>query len=101
AFIALLRQYNSLNVSVCQGNSPEDVVNQAANGHPCIVGVMISNGRLVSRGGIAHWALVGGWAGNIFLNDPGTSRGNHISYSVAAFDASWATSGRIYIPVSR
>jgi len=101
-FRALLSQYNSLNTAVCNGSTPEDVVNQTANGRPCIVGVMISNGSLVSRGGVAHWAIVVGWDGrNIILNDPGTNRGNHIAYSIDAFNASWATQGKIYMPVWR
>lgn len=102
AYRALLGQYNGLQISVGNGSTPEDVVNQAVRGRPCIVGVMINGGRLVSDGGIAHWALVVGWDGrNIILNDPGTNSGNHIAYSVAAFNASWATQGKIYISVWR
>jgi hypothetical protein len=64
---------------------------------------MISGGRLVSSGGVGHWVILLGRdsAGNVILNDPGTSAGNHIKYSAAAFDASWRTQGRICAAVYR
>lgn len=104
----LLSDYYGLRYGPACGTDPSAVVNQAAAGKPCIVGVMIGkvwqNGqwvsRLVSSGGAAHWAIVTGWDGNIILNDPGTTAGSGIRYSVSAFDASWATSGRTYCPVS-
>lgn len=95
----MLAQYHGLGSARYYGSTPQDVVNQLTYGRPCIVGVRISGGRLVSSGGVAHWALVVGWDGDIIVNDPGSSSGNHRRYSIATFDASWATSGRKYIPV--
>lgn len=68
---------------------------------PVIVGVKIKKGRLVSgKDGDGHWAIVVGCDGNkIILNDPGTNSGNGIKYDAATFIASWATQGKIYMPV--
>lgn len=98
---ALLGQKHGLQTSYPACASLEQLINVVASGKPCIVGVKISGGKLVSSGGVDHWALVVGWNGNVIVNDPGSSSGNHRSYSVAAFDASWATSGRSYMAVWR
>lgn len=97
----LLREFHDLNYTVYYGRAPDDVVNEMLHGRPVICGVMIKNGRLVSSGGIAHWVLGVGWDGCIFLHDPGTTQGRFIRYTVGAFDASWATQGRIYVPIRR
>jgi len=101
AYLAMLHQFHALNTAVYYGQAPDDVVNEINNGRPVIVGVMIKNGILVSSGGASHWALAVGFDGDvyIYLNDPGTSGGNHKRYIMSAFNASWATQGRIYIPV--
>lgn len=95
----LLREYHGLQYAIYYGNHADDVVNEILRGRPVIVGVMISGGRLVSSGGVAHWAVAKGWDSRIILNDPGSSSGNCIPYSVAAFEASWATQGKVYVPV--
>lgn len=95
----LLSEKHDLSSSIRSGNHADDVVNYASQGKPCIVGVMIKNGKLVSSGGVAHWALVVGWDGQIVMHDPGTSTGSFKKYSVAAFEASWATQGKSYMPV--
>lgn len=97
----LLEQKHRLRTSYPACTTLEQLINLVAAGKPCIVGVRISSGKLVASGGIDHWALVVGWNGNVIVNDPGSSSGNHRSYSVAAFDASWATSGRNYMAVWR
>ncbi len=87
------------------GSSYDDIsqiLAEIQNGKPVIVGVMISGGRLVSSGGIAHWSLAVGYdqgTGEIILNDPGTNSGNKVHYKFATFDASWRTQGRIFVPV--
>jgi hypothetical protein len=101
---AILSAYYCLNYGPACGSDPSAVVNQAAAGRPCIVGVEIGGvkpGVLSATGDPKkqHWALVIGWDGRVILNDPGTGSGSGIPYSVAAFDASWATSGRTYAPV--
>ncbi len=98
---SLLSGFHGLRSSVYYGRYADDVINEVANGRPTIVGCMISGGRLVSSGGRAHWALAVGWDGNVILHDPGTNSGRYIRYSVAAFEASWATQSKIYIPVYR
>lgn len=98
---ALLEQKHNLHTSYPSCSTLEQLINIVASGKPCIVGVMIKEGNLVSSGGIAHWAIVVGWNGNVIVNDPGSSYGNHRSYSVAAFNASWATQGRQYMSVWR
>jgi hypothetical protein len=95
----LLREYHGLQYAIYYGNHADDVINEILRGRPVIVGVMISGGRLVSSGGVAHWAIAKGWDSRIILNDPGTSAGNSIAYSVDTFEASWATQGKKYIPV--
>ena len=89
----LLNQYHAVRYSVMCAASVEVLINQVYNSRrPVLVGVMISGGRLVRTGGVAHWALVVGWDGcNVILNDPGTKDGNFIRYSVSTFNASWAT----------
>ncbi len=103
AFQQLLLQYHGLQSTVRYGNHPDDVVMESANGNPPIAGVMISGGVLCSSGGVGHWVLVVGWDGvHVILNDPGTVNGNHISrYTVADFEASWATSGKQYLSLHR
>ena len=98
---SLLSNYHHLKNTVRYGSSANDVVNELTWGHPVICGVMIKGGRLVSSGGVSHWTLAIGWDSNIIFNDPGTSSGRYIRYSISAFEASWATQGKIYIPVSR
>lgn len=95
----LLWGFHRLNSTVYYGRSADDVVNEVKNGRPTIVGVMINNGRLVSSGGRAHWALCVGYDGNIVLHDPGTNNGRFIRYSIGDFERSWATQNKIYIPV--
>ncbi|MBU1202625.1 C39 family peptidase [Patescibacteria group bacterium] len=97
----LLEQKHKLRTSYPACSTLEQLINIVASGKPCVVGVMIKSGNLVSSGGYPHWAIVVGWNGNVIINDPGSSRGNHRSYSIAAFDASWATQGRTYFSVSR
>ena len=94
-----LLQHRGLQSSVLYGTTPEQVVAQLVNGRPSIVGVRIQGGNLVASGGTLHWALVVGWDGTIIVNDPGSSSGNHRHYSITAFNASWASQNRIYIPV--
>ncbi|MDP2812146.1 MAG: C39 family peptidase [bacterium] len=98
---ALLEQKHRLRTSYPACTTLEQLISIVASGKPCIVGVRINDGNLVSSGGRAHWAIVVGWNGNVIVNDSGSSYGNHRSYSVAAFDASWATSGRNYMAVWR
>lgn len=96
----LLREFHALNYSVYYGNRADDIVNEMAKGRPVIVGVKISGGRLSSSSGVAHWALAVGYEpGYIYLNDPGTSSGRFIKYAISTFEASWATQGKIYVPV--
>lgn len=100
----LLKEYYGLNSTVRNGSNITDVLKELNAGRPVIVGVKISGGKVVSSGGVAHWALAVGWNardGKIILNDPGTNSGRQIQYSVSAFDASWVTQGRIYAPISR
>lgn len=94
-----LLQHRGLQSSLLHGTTPEQVVAQLMNGRPSIVGVMIQGGNLVASGGVLHWAVVVGWDGYIYVNDPGSSSGNHRRYSLATFNASWATQNRVYIPV--
>jgi len=95
----MLTEFHALHYSVYHGNGPDDVVMEMAHGRPVICGVMIKEGRLVSSGGEAHWVLAVGWDGRIYLHDPGTKSGRYIRYSLAAFERSWATQGKIYAPV--
>jgi hypothetical protein len=96
----LLREFHALKYAVYNGRGADDVVNEMAKGRPVIVGVMIKSGRLCSSGGVAHWALAVGYTpGYIYLNDPGTSSGRFIKYAISTFEASWATQGKIYVPV--
>lgn len=98
---SLLSGFHGLRSSVYYGAGADDVINEVAKGRPTIVGVMISGGRLVGSGGRLHWALAVGWDGNIILHDPGTNSGRYIRYSVSAFELSWKTQQKIYIPVYR
>jgi len=101
-FQALLAKYNGLKQATAYGKKPEEMLEYVCAGKPCIVGVMIKGGKLVNAGGVAHWAIVVGWDGaNVILNDPGTKSGNHIKYSRAAFDATWATQGRVYLVITK
>jgi hypothetical protein len=95
----MLNEFHALHYSVYNGNGPDDVVMEMAHGRPVICGVMIKNGRLVDHGGVAHWVLAVGWDGLIWLHDPGTSRGRYIWYTLGDFERSWATQGKIYVPV--
>lgn len=97
----MLWDYHRVNTSVYYGNHADDVVAEMAKGRPVIVGVMIKGGKLVSSGGVSHWALAVGWDGNIYLHDPGTKYGRYIRYSVNSFEKSWATQGKIYMPCYR
>lgn len=101
-----LLQYRGLQSSLLYGNTPEQVVDQLVDGCPCIAGVRIAGGNLVSSGGVEHWVLVVGWdwPNYIYVNDPGSSSGNHRRYTIATFNASWASCyflnhNRVYIPV--
>jgi hypothetical protein len=78
-----------------------DIIWEVANGHPVIAGVMISGGRIVSSGGVAHWVLVVGWDGNVILNDPGTTNGRYLRITPDAFERSWRTQNLVYLPVRR
>lgn len=105
---ALLVERFGLRYGVTYGSSSNDItriVEAVYWGRPVIVGVMISGGRLVSSGGVAHWALVVGYdqnyGGQLILNDPGTNSGNKKRISMGDFDATWRTQGRIYAPVWR
>jgi hypothetical protein len=40
-----------------------------------------------------------GWDGRVILHDPGSSSGAYRALSVATFEATWSTQGKIYIPV--
>lgn len=101
----LLWGFHRLSCRTYYGRTVDDVLNEVVNnGNPTIVGVRISGGRLTSdpKKGTAHWALAVGYDGyrnEIILNDPGTTSGRNIHYSVSAFDASWATQNRVYMPV--
>lgn len=97
----LLRNFHGLRYSVYFGHAPDDVVQEVAHGRPVIVGVMISGGRLVATNGVPHWALAVGWNGNVILNDPGSVSGHYRQLSVSDFDRTWATQGRVYVPVYR
>ena len=97
----LLTEFHGLHYTVYYGNRANDVINEVAHGHPVICGVMIKKGRIVSSGGTAHWVLAVGWNGNVILHDPGSSYGCYRQISVSDFEASWATQGKIYVPVRR
>jgi hypothetical protein len=102
---ALLKEFYGLSISgpSC-GTDVCSVLKEIYYGRPCVVGVRISSGRLVSSGGVAHWVLVIGWnpkMGEVILNDPGTRSGRMIAYKVADFEASWKTSSRVYVPVRK
>ncbi len=100
AYRQVLLNVYKLNTFVYYGKDIYDILNYGCQQMPIIVGVQIKTGRLVSSGGVAHWAIVAGCDGNkIILNDPGTNSGNGIKYDVATFTASWATQGKIYMPV--
>ena len=104
ALSRLLHEYHGLQFGVMSGNHADAIVNELVKGHPVIAGVMISGGDLVASGGQSHWVLVIGWDGTkLILNDPGTDRGFRrgagIRYSIAAFEASWATTGNTFAPV--
>jgi len=104
----LLSGYHGLQSAVYNGSTPAEPVSEASRNRPPIVGVNIYKGNLVPAGyvgpdgksGRSHWVIVVGWDGsNVVVHDPGTGTGAYRKYSVAAFDASWTTSGRTYIPV--
>lgn len=98
----LLTEYCGLRCGPASGRDVQAIRSELDRGRPVIVGVMIRSGRLTDTGGDAHWAIAIGWdAGTqqIILNDPGTSSGSQKRYSVADFDRSWATQGRVYAPV--
>ncbi len=105
----LLNRYYGFGYQIQYGSSSSDITKVLYGiylGHPVLVGVRISGGDLVSSGGSAHWVLAVGFdqANNqIILNDPGTDRnvrrGDHIRYSLSTFDASWSTSGRMYVSI--
>lgn len=97
----LLSSYHGLKYQVNYGSSPQVVVGELMYGRPVIVGVMIKGGQLVSSGGVPHWVIATAWSNGIVVNDPGSSSGQNRWLSVAQFDATWATQGRIYIPVYR
>ena len=99
AYRQMLKSFHGFNTQVHYGATPEDVVAEIQRGRPVICGVMIKGGRLVSSGGVSHWVLATGWDGRVILNDPGTTSGRMIRYSLDDFDKSWKTQGRIYIPV--
>ena len=98
----MLREYHGLKYSVLNGGSFNSVLYQLNMGRPCIVGVKISGGKIVSSGGVAHWALAVGYdpiKHQMILNDPGTRSGRYVRLSMPDFEKSWATQGRIYAPV--
>lgn len=98
----LLAEYSALHYGPASGSNAGAILSEIQRGRPVIVGVRIQNGRLVTSGGIAHWALAVGWNARdqrIILNDPGTSTGRQIQYPIATFEQSWAIDGRKYSPV--
>lgn len=105
----LIRENAGLNYGLACGQTPLAVVQELAKGRPVIVGVRIKEGSLVASGGVEHWALAVGWDHTdrtVLLHDPGSRNGRFKKYSLAEFDASWASnsaegSSRVYAPISR
>lgn len=106
AYRQILLNVHHLKTSVYYGKDIYDILNYGCQQMPVIVGVLIKKGKLVSnvkdKDAASHWAIVVGCDGNkVILNDPGTNSGNGIKYDVATFTSSWATQGKIYMPVRR
>jgi hypothetical protein len=101
----LLSERLTLKYAVLTGSSDLfGPVYELSQGHPPIMAVMISGGRLVATGGVAHWVLLVGWEAatrTVIVNDPGTRNGNGIRYPAADFDKSWKTQDRVYVRVTR
>lgn len=96
----LLSQKHGLSSTKLTGSTIDDILIQAYSGKPCIAGVQIAGGNLVSSGGVPHWVVVVGYDGcNIIINDPGTWRGFNRAYSRSVFTASWVSQGKPYMPV--
>jgi hypothetical protein len=75
-------------------------------GFPCMVGCSVSGGVL-STVGEKHFAVVTGFDGvNVILQNSGTidgtngGKGFNTKMSLKAFDDSWSTNSRVYIPVA-
>lgn len=91
------------------GPNAVSIIRELLNGRPVIAGVMFdtSTKRLATSGGsgrIGHFVICVGWDGRsrkMIVNDPGTSSGNRYQYAVDVFETSWATPGKVYIPVYR
>ncbi len=105
---ALMTRSYGLRVEKKYGKSVDDVINDVAGGKLAIVGCHMKQvgglPTLVGSGGVGHWVLVVGWDGKVIVHDPGTDwpdKGKFRAYTVAAFDASWATQGRVYLLVSK
>jgi len=100
-FVDLLEEYHGLTAACYTGGTMDDIFDSGCDGDPVIVMIHISEGQLVTSGGVAHWAIVVGCDGyNIVLTDPGTSSGDGIYYDLDDFEDSWDLEGNIYIPVS-
>ena len=98
----LLSQKHGLSSRILTGVNVDDILNEAFTGQPCIAGVQIAGGNLVTSGGAPHWVIVVGYDGcNIIINDPGTQYGFNRKYSKATFSASWTSQGKPYMPVTK
>ena len=98
----MLREYHRLRYSVMRGGNFTSVLYQLRMGRPVIVGVAIRSGRIVTSGGVAHWALAVGYdprRHQMILHDPGTRGGRYVRMNMRDFEKSWATQGKIYAPV--
>lgn len=99
----LLTDLTGLRYGLGIGRDTTDITRQLAQGCPVIAGVRISGGKL-GTSGVDHWCMVVGWdpqKRELILNDPGTVTGHFKHISLTDFDATWATSGRIYAAVWR
>jgi len=96
----LCQQYG-LQATTGNGETPADVVNIAASGRPVIVAVRLRMSN--SANVLGHFMVLVGYNGAyLYFHDPGRSSasdGRYVRYTVAQFDASWATQGRAYIKV--
>lgn len=103
----LIGERYRLQYRVGYGSGVSAIRSELNSGHPVVLGVQISNGNLVASGGMSHWviAVAYDYAGNVYLNDPGTDRGCQrgwmIRYTWAELDRSWQTQRRIFAPVWR
>jgi len=100
----LLWNFHALAAPYYQGSTAADVVWEGARGKPVIVGVKTNMGTTI---GVSHWMLFVGWDGKyMYFADPGHSYrsnygGSYFRYTVTQFEASWATQGKVYLPVTR